>query len=50
MQVNRVDGPYDFYDAGVTAYREKIKSFRENGYETNNQAFFMSMWVRDQRS
>lgn len=48
--VSRVDGPYDFYDAGVTAYREKIKVFREKGYEINNEAFFMAMWVREQLS
>ncbi|MEK9633822.1 MAG: hypothetical protein VW622_08280, partial [Opitutae bacterium] len=23
VEVSRVDGPYDFYDPGVTAYREK---------------------------
>jgi len=50
VEVSRVDGPYDFYDAGVTAYREKIKSFREKGYEINNEAFFMAMWVREQLS
>jgi hypothetical protein len=50
VQVNRVDGPYDFYDGGTTAYREKIKSFREKGYEANNEALFMAMWVREQLS
>ena len=50
VEVNRVDGPYDFYDGGVTAYRKKIKSFREKGYETNKEALFMAMWVREQLS
>lgn len=50
VEVSRVDGPYDFYDPGVTAYREKIKSFREKGYETNKEALFMAMWVREQLS
>tara|TARA_B100001057_G_scaffold208743_1_gene209427 strand:- start:13261 stop:14163 length:903 start_codon:yes stop_codon:yes gene_type:complete len=48
-QVNRVDGPYDSFDVGVTAYREKVKSF-EKSYETNKEAFFMAMWVREQLS
>ena len=38
--VNRLDGPYDYYDRGVFTYREKIKAFRESGYE-NNKEFFI---------
>ena len=50
VEVSRLDGAYEFYDPGVTAYRQKIKSFREQGYETNKEAFFMAMWVREQLS
>jgi hypothetical protein len=49
-EANRVDGPYDFYDKAVTAYRQKIQSFQEKGFETNKEAFFMAMWVREQLS
>ena len=46
--VNRVDGPYDYYQAGVLAFREKIRIYREKGYEVNNEANFLCMWIREQ--
>lgn len=45
--VNRLDGPYEYYSKGVLGYREKIKLFRENGYEVNKEAFFLCMWIRE---
>lgn len=44
--VNLLDGPYDYYEQGVVAFREKIKGFREVGFEQNTEAFFLAMWVR----
>lgn len=46
--VNRVGGPYDYYEPGVLAFREKIRVFREKGYETNDDAYFLCMWIREQ--
>jgi hypothetical protein len=46
--VNRLDGPYEYYEIGVLAYREKIKVFREKGYEVNKEAYFLCMWIREQ--
>ena len=45
--VNRLDGPYDYYDRGVFTYREKIKAFRESGYENNKEVFYLGMWIRE---
>ena len=33
--VNKLDGPYEYYDKGVFAFREKVKGYREVGYENN---------------
>ena len=46
--VNRVGGPYDYYEPGVLAFREKIRVFREKGYETNDDAYFLCTWIREQ--
>jgi hypothetical protein len=45
--VNRVEGPYEYYEKSVLEYREKIKVFREKGYEVNKEAFFFCMWIRE---
>ena len=47
--VNSPDGPYGnvFYEAGPTAFREKIALFRECGYEGNTESFFLAMWIRE---
>lgn len=45
--VSRIDGPYDYYNKGVFAFREKIKSFRANGYESSNEVFYLGMWLRE---
>ena len=46
--VNHVDGPYDYYQSGVLGFREKITLFREKGYEGNDEAYFLCMWIREQ--
>ncbi len=46
--VNHIDGPYDYYQSGVMGFREKIKLFREKGYEGNDEAYFLCMWIREQ--
>jgi hypothetical protein len=45
--VYKLDGPYDYYDKGVFAFREKIKLFRTTGYENNQQAFYLGSWLRE---
>ncbi|MEC9123372.1 MAG: hypothetical protein VX969_04440 [Verrucomicrobiota bacterium] len=48
--VNQLDGPYDYYEPSTLAYRQKIKAFREKGYDMNKEAYFLAMWVREQLS
>ncbi len=48
--VNKLHGPYDYYEPSTLAYREKIKAFREKGYDMNKEAYFLAMWVREQLS
>ena len=35
--VNKLNGPYEYYDKGVFAFREKVKAIRISGYENNNE-------------
>ena len=39
--VNKLDGPYEYYDKGVFAFREKVKGYREVGYENNKNVFYL---------
>ena len=48
--VYKLGGPYDYYDRGVFAFREKIKLFRTTGYENNQQVFYFGSWIREQLS
>ena len=41
--VNKLDGPYDYYEPPTLAYREKIKAFREKGYDMNKEAYFLAI-------
>ena len=45
--VYKLGGPYDYYDKGVYAFREKIKLFRTTGYENNQQVFYFGSWIRE---
>jgi len=45
-----MNGPYDYYEAGTVSFRNKIKKFREKGYEVNKDACHLAMWVREQLS
>ena len=45
-EVDKVDGPYDYYDTGVLKFRETIRSLREKGYEDNKQAYLLCQWIR----
>ena len=44
--VNRLDGPYEYYDLGVFQFREKVRIFRKAGYENNMDAFHLGHWIR----
>ena len=44
--VNRLDGPYEYYDLGVFQFREKVRIFRKSGYENNMDAFHLGHWIR----
>ena len=44
--VNRLDGPYEYYDLGVFQFREKVRIFRKAGYENNKDAFHLGHWIR----
>ena len=48
--VDLLNGPYDYYDKGVYAFRQKVKSIREAGYEQSTEGFFLAMWVREMLS
>ena len=48
--VNKLNGPYEYYDKGVFAFREKVKAFRASGYENNKEVFYISMWIRQELS
>ncbi len=44
--INRLDGPYDYYDQGIFQFREKVKLFRKSGYENNKDVFHLGHWIR----
>jgi hypothetical protein len=48
--VNKLGGPYEYYDKGVFAFREKVQLYRESGYENNRNAFYLVMWIREKIS
>lgn len=48
--VNQVNGPYDYYDKGVFAFREKVKLIRSSGYENNKEVFYLGLWIREELS
>ena len=48
--VNKLGGPYEYYDKGVFAFREKVQLYRESGYENNRNAFYLGMWIREKIS
>ena len=48
--VNKLDGPYEYYDKGVFAFREKVKGYREVGYENNKNVFYLGIWLREKLS
>jgi len=48
--VNKLNGPYEYYDKGVFAFREKIKAIRISGYENNKEVTYLGMWIREELS
>jgi hypothetical protein len=44
--VNRLGGPYEYYDQGVFQFREKVRKFRKSGYENNKDVFHLGHWIR----
>lgn len=48
--VNKLRGPYQYYEKGVFAFREKVKLFRKSGYENNKKVFYLGMWIREKIS
>jgi hypothetical protein len=48
--VNKLNGPYEYYDKGVFAFREKIKTIRATGYENNIEVTYLGMWIREELS
>ena len=48
--VNKLNGPYEYYDKGVFAFREKVKSYRESGYENNKNVYYLGIWIREKLS
>jgi hypothetical protein len=48
--VNKLDGPYEYYNKGVFAFREKVKIYRESGYENNKNIFYLGIWIREKLS
>ena len=47
--VDQLNGPYDYYDKGVYAFRQKIKSIREAAMSKVPKVF-LAMWVREMLS
>ena len=45
--INKLNGPYDYYDKGVYAFREKVKTIRTTGYENNHEVIYIGMWIRE---
>jgi hypothetical protein len=45
--VNKLGGPYEYYEKGVFSFREKIKIFRTTGYENNKQVYYLGNWLRE---
>jgi hypothetical protein len=48
--VNKLNGPYEYYDKGVFAFREKVKHLRATGYENNKEVLYLGMWIREELS